>query len=348
MTQAVGTIHDVRARDHLFVGGDWVSPASPDLIELVNPTTEEVMSHVPDGSAADVDRAVAAARAAFEGWAATPVDDRAKLVERMHDVLVGRLSEIGLLVAEEIGCPLPFATLVQVGGPLMVMASLAEVARTYPFEEEVGLSLVVREPVGVVAAITPWNYPLLQVVQKVAAALAAGCTVVLKPSELAPLTAYVLADAADEVRLPPGVLNVVTGRGPAGEALVGHPGVDLVSFTGSSAVGGRVAALAAGGLRRVVLELGGKSANLVLDDADLERGGAGGRPAVLHERGPDVRCLEPDGRPPAPARRGLSPGRRRGRVLRPRRPARRCYHDGTGDLRRIEGPGAVRHRGGCE
>ncbi len=270
LTQAVGTILDVHARDRHFVGGDWMKPSSPDVIDLVNPATEEVMGHVPDGTAADVDRAVAAARAAFGGWAATPVDDRAKLVQRMHDVLVARLSEIGLLVAEEIGCPLPFATLVQVGGPLMVMSSLAEVACTFPFEEEVGLSLVVREPVGVVAAITPWNYPLLQVVQKVAAALAAGCTVVVKPSELAPLTAFVLADAADEVGLPAGVLNLVSGRGPAGEALVGHPDVDLVSFTGSSAVGGRVAALAAGGLKRVVLELGGKSANVVLDDADLE------------------------------------------------------------------------------
>ena len=257
-------------RDHLFVGGGWVEPASADVIELVNPATEEVMGHVPDGSGADVDRAVTAARSAFEGWAATPVAERAGLVEAMHGVLVSRLSEIGLLVAEEVGCPLPFATLVQVGGPLMVMGSLAEVARTFAFEEEVGLSLVVREPVGVVAAITPWNYPLLQVVQKVAAALAAGCTIVLKPSELAPLTAFALADAAAEVGLPPGVLNLVTGRGGVGEALVGHPDVDLVSFTGSSAVGARVAAVAAGALKRVVLELGGKSANVVLDDADLE------------------------------------------------------------------------------
>ena len=260
----------MRDRDRFYIGGDWVRPASPAVIELVNPATEDVLGHVPDGSGADVDRAVAAARAAFDGWAATPVDDRAKLVERMHDTLVGRLSDIGLLVAEEVGCPLSFATLVQVGGPLMVMASYAEVARAFPFEEEVGLSLVIREPVGVVAAITPWNYPLLQAVQKVAAALAAGCTVVLKPSELAPLTAFVLADAAHEVGLPAGVLNVVTGRGLAGEALVGHPGVDLVSFTGSSATGRRVAALAAGGLKRVVLELGGKSANVVLDDADLD------------------------------------------------------------------------------
>ena len=266
----VGTIACVRARDRLFVGGDWVTPAPAEVIELVNPATEEVMGHVPDASADDVDRAVAAARAGFEGWAATAVDDRAKFVQRLHDVLVGRLPEIGLLVAEEIGCPLPFATLVQVGGPLMVMGAFAEMVRTFPFEEEVGLSLVVREPVGVVAAITPWNYPLLQVVQKVAAALAAGCTVVLKPSELAPLTAFVLAEAAEEVGLPAGVLNVVTGRGGAGEALVSHPDIDLVSFTGSSAVGGRVAALAAGGLKRVVLELGGKSANVVLDDADLE------------------------------------------------------------------------------
>ncbi|MEA2974047.1 MAG: aldehyde dehydrogenase [Actinomycetota bacterium] len=268
--QGVGTIRDVRERQHLYVGGGWVTPASADVIDLVNPATEAVMGHVPDGSGADVDRAVVAARAAFEGWAATPVEERARLVQALHDVLVGRLPEIGLLVAEEIGCPLPFATLVQVGGPLMVMGSFAEMVRTFPFEEEVGLSLVIREPVGVVAAITPWNYPLLQVVQKVAAALAAGCTVVLKPSELAPLTAFVLADAADEVGLPAGVLNVVTGRGRAGEALVTHPDVDLVSFTGSSAVGGRVAALAAGALKRVVLELGGKSANVVLDDADLD------------------------------------------------------------------------------
>ena len=234
----MGTILGVRTRDHLFVGGDWVRPASAATIELVNPATEEVLGHVPDGSGADIDRAVAAARAAFEGWAATPVDDRAKLIQRMQDTLVARLSDIGLLVAEEVGCPLSFATLVQVGGPLMVMASFADVARTFPFEEEVGLSLVVREPVGVVAAIIPWNYPLLQAVQKVAAALAAGCTVVLKPSELAPLTAFVLADAAREVGLPPGVLNVVTGRGEAGEALVAHPDVDLVSFTGSSATAG--------------------------------------------------------------------------------------------------------------
>jgi len=259
----------VRARDHLYVGGDWVRAASAAVIELVNPATEEALGHVPEASEVDVDRAVAAARAAFEGWATTPVEDRAALVQGMHDVLVARLPELGLLVAEEVGCPLPFATLVQVGGPLLVMASYADVARTFPFEQEVGLSLVVREPVGVVAAITPWNYPLLQAVQKVAAALVAGCTVVLKPSELAPLTAFVLAEAAHEVGLPAGVLNVVSGRGPAGEALVAHPGVDLVSFTGSSAVGGRVAALAAGSLKRVVLELGGKSANVVLDDADL-------------------------------------------------------------------------------
>ena len=269
-TRPIGTILAVRTRDHLFIGGDWVRPESPASIELLNPATEEVLGHVPDASDADVDRAVAAARAAFEGWAATPVDDRAKLIERMHETLVGRLSEIGLLVAEEVGCPLPFATLVQVGGPLMVMASYAEVARSFPFEEEVGLSLVLHEPAGVVAAITPWNYPLLQAVQKVAAALAAGCTVVLKPSELAPLTAFALADAAREVGLPAGVLNLITGRGPAGEALVTHPEVDLVSFTGSSPTGARVAALAAGRFKRVVLELGGKSANVVLDDADLD------------------------------------------------------------------------------
>ncbi len=269
MSEVVGTILGVHERDRLFVGGEWVTAAGADRIDLVNPATEEAMGHVPDGSAADVDRAVAAARAAFAGWSRTAVDERAKYMERMHDVLVARLPEIGRLVAEEVGCPLSFATLVQVGGPLMVMSSFAEMVRTFPFEEEVGLSLVVREPVGVVAAITPWNYPVLQAVQKVAGALAAGCTVVLKPSELAPLTAFVLAEAAEEVGLPGGVLNLVTGRGGTGEVLAGHPDVDLVSFTGSSAVGAKVAGRAAGGLKRVVLELGGKSANVVLDDADL-------------------------------------------------------------------------------
>ena len=273
----------MRERDALFIDGGWVRPSTGDVIEVVNPATEEVMGHVPDGSPADVDRAVKAARAAFDGWAAVSVEDRAKLLQGMHDSMVNRLVDLGMLVAEEVGSPLPFATVVQVGGALMVLGTFPTVARAFPFEEEVGLSLVIREPVGVVGAITPWNYPFLLAIQKVGAALAAGCTMVLKPSDLAPLTAFVLAEAADEVGLPPGVLNVVSGRGGAGEALVGHPDVDVVSFTGSTATGSRVAATATAALKRVTLELGGKSANVVLDDADLDEAvGAGVRQCLMN------------------------------------------------------------------
>ena len=167
----------------------------------------------------------------------------------------------------------------------MVLGAFPGVARAFPFEEEVGLSLVVREPVGVVGAITPWNYPLLLTIHKVGAALAAGCTIVVKQSDLAPLTGFVLADAAEEVGLPPGVLNVVSGRGGTGEALVNHPDVDLVSFSGSSATGARVAATATAALKRVTLELGGKSANVVLDDADLDEAvGAGVRQCFMNRR----------------------------------------------------------------
>ncbi len=273
----------MRHRDALFIDGGWVRPSTTDTIEVLNPATEEVMGRVPDGSAADVDRAVAAARAAFGGWAAVSVEDRAKLLQGMHDAMVSRLTEIGMMVCEEIGSPLPFATLVQVAGPLMVLGSFPGVARAFPFEEEVGLSLVVREPVGVVGAITPWNYPLLLTIHKVGAALAAGCTIVVKQSDLAPLTGFVLADAAEEVGLPSGVLNIVSGRGATGEALVNHPDVDMVSFSGSSATGARVGATAMAALKRVALELGGKSANVVLDDADLDEAvGAGVRQCFMN------------------------------------------------------------------
>ena len=273
----------MRDRDALFIDGGCARPSTADVIDVVNPATEEVMGHVPDGSAADVDRAVAAARAAFDGWAAVSVEDRAKLLQGMHDAMVSRLTEIGMMVSEEIGSPLPFATLVQVAGPLMVLGAFPGVVRAFPFEEEVGLSLVVREPVGVVGAITPWNYPLLLTIHKVGAALAAGCTIVVKQSDLAPLTGFVLADAAEEVGLPAGVLNIVSGRGGTGEALVNHPDVDLVSFSGSSATGARVAATATAALKRVTLELGGKSANVVLDDADLDEAvGAGVRQCFMN------------------------------------------------------------------
>jgi aldehyde dehydrogenase (NAD+) len=258
-------------RDAFFVDGNWVRADGGEMIEVVNAATEEVMGSVPAGTAADVDRAVRAARAAFDGWSRTSVEERAKALDRLGEALSARVPEIGTLVAQEVGMPLSMATVIQAALPAMVMGSYASIAREAVYEERIGSSVVVREAAGVVAAITPWNYPLHQAVAKVAPAVAAGCTVVLKPSEVAPLSAFVLAEAAEEAGLPPGVLNVVTGRGAAaGEALVGHPEVDVVSFTGSTAAGRRVAALAAATVKRVTLELSGKSPSVVLDDADLD------------------------------------------------------------------------------
>ena len=256
--------------DSIFVGGEWVRAAGTEQLTVVNPTTERELAHVPAGTPVDVDWAVAAARAAFPGWAATPPGERAALLAKLADGLEARRDRIAELIATEVGSPLRFATAVQAGLPLSVLHSYAQMLPDYRFEERLGTSLVLREPVGVVGAITPWNYPLHQVVAKVAAALAAGCTVVLKPSEVAPLSAYVLAEALAEAGLPGGVLNVVPGTGPVvGEAIAAHPDVDMVSFTGSSRAGKRVSEVAAGTVKRVALELGGKSANLILDDADF-------------------------------------------------------------------------------
>ncbi|SBT38171.1 aldehyde dehydrogenase family protein [Micromonospora auratinigra] len=260
----------VLVRRHLYVAGEWVDPADGAPIPVENPATGEIVGQVPAGTPADVDRAVAAARAAFPGWAATTPAERAAYLDRLHTALAARVDEIARTVALELGAPLKLATRVQAGLPLTVLRGTVELAARPPAEETVGNSLVVREPVGVVGAITPWNYPLHQVVAKVAPALAAGCPVVLKPSELTPLTAYLLVDAAHEAGLPPGVVNLVPGTGPVvGEALAAHPDVDLVSFTGSTATGRRIAHLAADRIARVTLELGGKSANLILADADL-------------------------------------------------------------------------------
>ncbi|MGV9808093.1 aldehyde dehydrogenase family protein [Micromonospora chersina] len=258
------------ARRHLHVAGDWVDPAHSGTIPVENPATGEIIGQVPAGTPADVDRAVAAGRAAFPGWAATAPADRAAHLDRLHAALAARADEIARTVALELGTPLKLATRVQAGLPLTVLRSMVDLAARPPVEQTIGNSLVVREPVGVVGAITPWNYPLHQVVAKVAPALAAGCTVVLKPSELTPLTAYLLFDAVTEAGLPPGVVNLVPGTGPVvGEALAAHPDVDLVSFTGSTATGRRIAHLAADRIARVALELGGKSANVILADADL-------------------------------------------------------------------------------
>ncbi|MFP5220415.1 MAG: aldehyde dehydrogenase family protein [Actinomycetes bacterium] len=260
----------MQERTAFFVGGRWVSADGREPIVVVDPATEEPVGSVPAGTAEDVDAAVAAARAAFEPWAALAPADRAAVLSTAADALEARTDEVAALITSEMGTPLWFSTAVQVGNPVKVLRSYAEVLATYEWEERIGNSLVVREPIGVVGAITPWNYPLHQVVAKVAAALAAGCTVVLKPSEVAPLSAFALAEVFEQVGLPDGVLNVVTGFGPVvGEAIAAHLDVDMVSFTGSTAAGKRVQAVAAGTVKRVAQELGGKSAFVVLDDADL-------------------------------------------------------------------------------
>jgi aldehyde dehydrogenase (NAD+) len=262
----------VQVKNAFFIDGRWVPVDGRDTLAVVDPATEEQIASVPAGTEQDVDDAVAAARAAFEGWASRPAAERATLLSAAADALDARTDEIARLITSEMGTPLWFSTAVQVGNPVRVLRSYATALETYEWDEQIGNSLVVKEPIGVVGAITPWNYPLHQVVAKVAAALAAGCTVVLKPSEVAPLSAFALAEVFEQVGLPAGVFNLVTGVGPVvGEALAAHPDVDMVSFTGSTAAGKRVQAVGAETVKRVALELGGKSAFIVLDDADLAK-----------------------------------------------------------------------------
>ncbi|MFI9815464.1 aldehyde dehydrogenase family protein [Saccharothrix variisporea] len=243
------------------------------MIEVVNPATEEVVGTVRPGTPQDVDNAVTRASAAFEDWAATPVEERAKLVRRIADELEARAEDLASTMTTEMGTPITFARKVQVPNPVGIARGVADALDDGYFAgEEIGNSLVLREPVGVVGAITPWNFPLQQMVAKVVPALAAGSVVVLKPSELAPFTADLLAEVLGAAGVPDGVFSLVHGTGPVvGEALAAHPLVDMVSFTGSTRAGRRVAALAAETVKRVALELGGKSANVVLDDADLGR-----------------------------------------------------------------------------
>jgi aldehyde dehydrogenase (NAD+) len=258
--------------DKLYINGQWVKPHGAGMIDVINSTTEEVMGGVPEGSPEDVNAAVAAAKAAFEKWSTTSPEERARRLQLISDRLNMRKDEIAAVIASEVGMPLPLATAVQAGMPAAVMASYAKLLGEFKFEEQIGAAVVVKEPVGVVGCITPWNFPLHQVVCKIAPALAAGCAVVLKPSEVAPLTAFILAEICDDAGLPAGVFNLVTGYGPvAGEAMALHPDIDMVSFTGSTRAGKRVSELAAKTVKRVALELGGKSANIILDDADFER-----------------------------------------------------------------------------
>ena len=269
---AVASSPNLKIYHKFYINGQWIAPAGTGTIEVINSTSEEVMGKVPEGSADDINTAVAAAKVAFQAWSNTSIAERSQYLQAIADRLKARQGEIANLIAEEVGMPLPLATAVQAGMPIAVANSYVQVLANFAFEEQVNNSLIVREPVGVVACITPWNYPLHQVVAKVAPALASGCTVVLKPSEVAPLTAFIFAEIIDEVGLPAGVFNLVTGFGPiVGEALAAHPDVDMVSFTGSTRAGKRVSELAAQSIKRVALELGGKSANVILDDADFAK-----------------------------------------------------------------------------
>ncbi|KIF73766.1 aldehyde dehydrogenase [Streptomyces sp. 150FB] len=276
----------MKARDGMYIGGRWCPARGTDTIVVVNPATEQVIGEVPAGTAEDVDDAVRAARAAFPGWAATRPAERSVRIAALRDALAEHKDELAATMTAEMGAPIGFARNVQAGVPIRVAASFAELAATYAFEERTGNSRVFLEPVGVVGAITPWNYPLHMMVAKVAPALAAGCTVVLKPAENTPLTAQLFARCVEEAALPDGVFNLVTGLGPvAGEALATHQDVDLVSFTGSTAVGKRIGAVAGGAVKRVALELGGKSANVILPGADLAAAVKVGVASVMNNSG---------------------------------------------------------------
>jgi aldehyde dehydrogenase (NAD+) len=261
----------IRYERHYY-GGEWQVPSTTDTVDVISSATEEPIGRVPRGNAEDVDRAVRAARAAFETWSRTSMDERASWLEKLSGAMKTRVPQVAEAITHEVGTAIGFSTKVQAEFPISMIAMNGKFLRDYKFEEEIGNSLVVKEPIGVVGCITPWNYPLHQIVAKVAPALAAGCTIVLKPAELAPLSALMLSDAVHEIGLPGGVFNVVCGSGRVvGEALVAHPEVDMVSFTGSLAAGRRVASLAGDGIKKVTLELGGKSAFVVLDDAPFEK-----------------------------------------------------------------------------
>ena len=262
----------MKTYDSLYINGQWTAPSGADTIDIINPFTEESCGRVPAADSDDVHRAVQAARAAFGVWAGTAPVERAAAIELIAAKLKERQDEIAGTISSELGMPVGWSKAIQAGMPAGVMASFAPLARELPLEEKVGNSLVIKEPVGVCAFITPWNYPLHQIVGKVAPALAAGCTMVVKPSSEAPLNAFLLAEIIDEVGLPPGVFNLVSGSGRVvGEAMCRHPEVDLISFTGSTQAGRRIGELAVQSVKRLTLELGGKSANVILDDADFPK-----------------------------------------------------------------------------
>ena len=256
--------------EKIYINGKWVTPQGQDkAIEVFDSTNEQVMATIPSCNAQDVDAAAKAAATAFLTWSALDVEERAKYMNRIGDGIAARMDELATAISRETGMTKFLSQMIQVGLPINSFKQAAIVAENFKYSRELGTSLVVREPIGVVGCITPWNYPLHQITAKVAFAMAAGCTVVLKPSEIAPIDAFILAEIIDEVGLPAGVFNLVTGTGPVvGEALAAHPSVDMISFTGSTRAGRRVSQVAAETVKKVALELGGKSANIICADLD--------------------------------------------------------------------------------
>ena len=258
--------------DKHYYDGAWQVSSGTETIAVISSATEQEFARVARGTAADVDRAVKAARRGFESWSRVGVEERAQWLEKLAEAMKKRAPQIAEAIAHEVGTALGYAAKVQVEFPIMMIGMNAKFIREAKLQEELGNSIVYKEPIGVVGCITPWNYPLHQIVCKIAPALAAGCTVVLKPAEMAPLSAFFLAESAHEIGLPKGVFNIVSGSGRVvGEAIVAHPDVDMVSFTGSLQAGRRIASVAGDGIKKVCLELGGKSAFVVLDDAPFEK-----------------------------------------------------------------------------
>ena len=259
----------MHAREQLYIDGKWRDSLGKGSIDVINPATEEIIGRVPVGSTKDVDKAVAAAKNAFDSWSKSSIDERIELLNALSNAFKERGEELAQTITSEVGTPIGYSRVAMVGTPRVVSRSYAKILENYIWEEEVRNSLICKEPIGVCAFITPWNFPLHQIIGKVAPAIAAGCTMVLKPSKEAPLSAFILADILDEIGLPAGVFNLVSGHGSeVGNYMSSHPDVDMVSFTGSTGAGVSVSQSAAPTIKRVTLELGGKSANVALSDAD--------------------------------------------------------------------------------
>jgi aldehyde dehydrogenase (NAD+) len=272
--------------EQIFVDGKWVDSSGRDVLTVINPVTEDPIATVPRGSAEDVDRAVRAAARAFPGWSQSPVEQRVEIFRKLARVTEARAKEITRTIVEELGYPVAYVQKAQTGGGVEELDVMAESLREISWAQDVGNTTIRREAAGVVGAITSWNAPLRSVISKAGAAMAAGCTVVCKPAVIAPLSPYIFAEICAEAGVPPGVFNLVCGPGPeVGEAITSHPSIDMVSITGSVRAGCRVMELASAMVKRVHLELGGKSANIILPDADFERAVVDGIEDALRNAG---------------------------------------------------------------